>query len=121
MPLAEREALRGLDAAEALDRSQYQRMRSVRVGRRARRVVLRVDARRNAGVEPWAARRRVDLLETLLEGDVRVEREAALERARLRASARPGPPRLVVLPGPANAAASRETATTPGRRASQPR
>ena len=110
-----------LRVAEALDRSHYQLVRSVRVARRGERVTLRVDARRSAGLELWAARRRVDLLETLLGDSVRVEREASTDRPRARAAVRPGPPRLVELPVPANAVAARETASVRGRKASQPR
>ena len=82
----QRRVLRWLSAmlrvAEALDRSHYQLVRAVRVTRRAGRIVLRLDARRGAGLELWAARRRVDLLEDLLDAGVGVEREAQVERPR---------------------------------------
>jgi exopolyphosphatase/guanosine-5'-triphosphate,3'-diphosphate pyrophosphatase len=80
-----RRVLRWLSAmlrvAEALDRSHYQLVRTVRVTRRAGSIVLRVDTRRGAGLELWAARRRVDLLADLVDARVRVEREHAVEGA----------------------------------------
>jgi len=74
-----------LRIAEALDRSHYQLVRSLRVARRGDRWVLRVDVRRGAGLELWAARRRVDMLERLLDAEVRIERVSA-ERPRRVAS-----------------------------------
>lgn len=71
-----------LRVAEALDRSHYQLVRAARVTRRAGRIVLRLDARRGAGLELWAARRRADLLEDLIKARVSVEREAQAERLR---------------------------------------
>jgi exopolyphosphatase/guanosine-5'-triphosphate,3'-diphosphate pyrophosphatase len=74
-----RRAVRWLAAllriAEALDRSHYQLVESVRVVRNSHGVVLRVNARREAQLEIWAARRRVGLLSKLMKGPVRVAAE----------------------------------------------
>jgi exopolyphosphatase/guanosine-5'-triphosphate,3'-diphosphate pyrophosphatase len=64
-----------LRIAEALDRSHYQLVESVRVVRNSHGVVLRVNARREAQLEIWAARRRVGLLSKLMKGPVRVAAE----------------------------------------------
>lgn len=84
LPKRARRALRWMSAilrvAEALDRSHFQLVRSVRVERRGPRLTLLLDARRGAELELWAARRRVDLLEKMLDARVRVELEAAPER-----------------------------------------
>ena len=105
-----------LRVAEALDRSHYQLVRSVRVARRGDRLTLRVDARRGAGLELWAARRRVDLLEKLLDARVRVEREVPHERPHAGAP-RPGTARIVALHAPATPAKPRESAARPERKA----
>jgi exopolyphosphatase/guanosine-5'-triphosphate,3'-diphosphate pyrophosphatase len=55
-----------LRVAEALDRSHYQLIRSISVRRRGKGAVLHVTARRDVGLELWAARRRVGLLERML-------------------------------------------------------
>jgi len=69
-----RRAVRWLAAilriAEGLDRSHYQLIRQVRVVRRGTRWAILVTARRDAKLELWAARRRLDLLAELL-GDRR--------------------------------------------------
>ena len=61
-----------LRVAEGLDRSHYQLVRSVRVRRVSGRVSILVNARREAQLEIWAARRRVDLLSKLLKKPVGV-------------------------------------------------
>lgn len=72
----QRRAVRWLSAllrvAEALDRSHYQLVRGLRVLRRGEGVTLVVDAKRDAQLELWAARRRAVHLARLLGGDVRV-------------------------------------------------
>jgi exopolyphosphatase/guanosine-5'-triphosphate,3'-diphosphate pyrophosphatase len=68
-----------LRIAEGLDRSHYQLVRSLKVSRNGAGVTIRVDARREAQLEIWAARRRVDLLSRLLDRPVRVA--GARERA----------------------------------------
>jgi exopolyphosphatase/guanosine-5'-triphosphate,3'-diphosphate pyrophosphatase len=66
-----------LRIAEGLDRSHYQLVQSVRVVRNSGGIAIRVNARREAQLEIWAARRRVDLLSRLLKRPVRVTGEAA--------------------------------------------
>lgn len=65
-----RRAVRWLAAilriAEGLDRSHYQLIRQVRVARRGERWAILLTARRDAKLELWAARRRLDLLAELL-------------------------------------------------------
>jgi exopolyphosphatase/guanosine-5'-triphosphate,3'-diphosphate pyrophosphatase len=84
LPKRARRALRWMSAilrvAEALDRSHFQLVRSVKVESRGRRLTLLLDVKRGAELELWAARRRVDLLEKMLDVRVRVELEAAPER-----------------------------------------
>ena len=96
-----------LRIAEGLDRSHYQLVKAVRVVRSAGSVSIRVEARREAQLEIWAARRRVDLLSRLLERPVRVraEAKAAAPRAtpspdrRSRAPSPDSPARVLPLPG----------------------
>jgi hypothetical protein len=97
-----------LRVAEALDRSHFQLVRSVRVERRGPRLTLLLDAKRGAELELWAARRRVDLLEKMLRARVRVELEAAPER-------KAATPRRAAVPAVAAAqpAAPRPPAPTP--------
>jgi exopolyphosphatase/guanosine-5'-triphosphate,3'-diphosphate pyrophosphatase len=94
-----------LRIAEGLDRSHYQLVKAVRVVRGSGGVSIRVEARREAQLEIWAARRRVDLLSRLLEGPVRVRAEA---KAAPRPTAAPdrraralpqAPGRVLPLPG----------------------
>jgi exopolyphosphatase/guanosine-5'-triphosphate,3'-diphosphate pyrophosphatase len=66
--------------AEGLDRSHYQLVKSVRVVRNSSGVSIRVDARREAQLEIWAARRRVGLLSRLMKGTVRVTVAGRRER-----------------------------------------
>jgi exopolyphosphatase/guanosine-5'-triphosphate,3'-diphosphate pyrophosphatase len=61
-----------LRIAEALDRSQYQLVRGVRVSRAGGALTLRLAARENARLELWAARERVELLSKLLRRPVRI-------------------------------------------------
>jgi exopolyphosphatase/guanosine-5'-triphosphate,3'-diphosphate pyrophosphatase len=93
-----------LRVAEGLDRTHYQLIRGVRVVRRGARVSIVVTARRDARLEVWAARRRVNLLARLLTGKgnkrashvhVWVKAEPAepatrQRRARTRTDQRPG-------------------------------
>jgi exopolyphosphatase/guanosine-5'-triphosphate,3'-diphosphate pyrophosphatase len=101
-----RRAVRWLSAllriAEGLDRSHYQLIRQVRVARRGERWAILLTARRDAKLELWAARRRLDLLAELLgsrrepanvalrldrasESTARVEEQRKLELERRRA------------------------------------
>jgi len=70
LPRAQRRMVRWLSAmlrvAESLDRSHYQLIRSLKVERRSGVVALRVSAQRNAKLELWATRRRLDLLARML-------------------------------------------------------
>ncbi|MEP7028457.1 MAG: HD domain-containing protein, partial [Candidatus Eisenbacteria bacterium] len=61
-----------LRIAEALDRSQYQLVRSVQVSRVGGALTLRVVARESARLEVWAARERASLLSKLVGRPVRV-------------------------------------------------
>lgn len=87
-----RKLVRGLAAllriADALDRTHFGVVKSVDVGKAARRIVLHVDAgAENAELELWAAERRVDLLSRLLDRPVVLRPVAsARSRARRRAS-----------------------------------
>ncbi len=65
-----------LRIAEGLDRSHYQLVESVRVTRNSGSIVLRVNARREAQLEIWAARRRVGMLSKLTKRTVRVSAES---------------------------------------------
>ena len=101
-----RRAVRWLAAilriAEGLDRSHYQLIRELRVARRAERWAILLTARRDAKLELWAARRRLDLLAELLgsrrrpatvalrldrasESTARVEEQRRVEQERRRA------------------------------------
>jgi len=57
-----------LRIAEGLDRSHYQLIRQVRVAKRGDRWAILVAARRDAKLELWAARRRLDLLAEAIGG-----------------------------------------------------
>ena len=61
-----------LRIAEGLDRSHYQLVQELTVLRTLDRTSLRLTARRGAGLEIWAARRRLRPLERLIGGRVRV-------------------------------------------------
>ncbi len=71
-----RRALRWMSAllriAEGLDRSHYQLVQNLRVIRRSGGITIRLEVRRGARLEIWAARRRVDALEKLCGKQVRV-------------------------------------------------
>ena len=73
---SDRRTLRWLAAmlrlAESLDRSHYQLVGALRVVIRRQRASVLVTARPGARLELWAARRRVDLLERLLDRSVRI-------------------------------------------------
>ncbi len=66
-----------LRIAEALDRSQYQLVRGVRVTRAGTGVTIHAAAREDARLEVWAARQRTRLLARLLDRRVRVVLEKA--------------------------------------------
>ena len=101
-----RRAVRWLAAilriAEGLDRSHYQLIRQMRIARRGERWAILLTARRDAKLELWAARRRLDLLAELLgsrrrpaavalrldrasESTAKVEEQRKLEQERRRA------------------------------------
>ena len=81
LPKPTRRTVRWLAAllriAEGLDRSHYQLVKSVRVRRSSGRISILVHARREAQLEIWAARRRVDLLSKLAGRTVGVSAERA--------------------------------------------
>lgn len=66
-----------LRVAEALDRSHYQLIRSLRVVRSRGRTSILLNGRRGAQLELWSARGRTEPLERLLGGRVVVELDAA--------------------------------------------
>ncbi len=66
-----------LRIAEALDRSHYQLVQDLRVVRTPDRISLRLTARRDAGLEAWAAGQRTGLLERLLDARVIVSVQSA--------------------------------------------
>jgi len=86
LPKRQRRMVRWLSAmlriAEGLDRSHYQLVQGLRVLRRPERVSILVDARRDIGLELWAAHQRTDLLEKLLGTRVRVATAPALASSR---------------------------------------
>lgn len=76
-----------LRVAEGLDRSHYQLIRGLRVARRGARWAVLVAARRDARLELWAARQRVDLLARMLgtrrePATVSVRLDPAVEKAK---------------------------------------
>ena len=71
-----------LRVAEGLDRSHYQLVKDVSVHRRGERFALLVTTARDAQLEIWAARRRADALESLLDAEVRIGITSAGETAR---------------------------------------
>jgi len=62
-----------LRIAEGLDRSHDRLVRSLNVEWKERGIVIRAGARREAQLEVWSARQRVDMLSKLLKNPVRVE------------------------------------------------
>jgi exopolyphosphatase/guanosine-5'-triphosphate,3'-diphosphate pyrophosphatase len=64
-----------LRVAEGLDRSHDRLVQSVSVAQNSRGVTIHVKSRREAELEIWAARRRVDMLSKLLGGPVHVDGE----------------------------------------------
>lgn len=102
-----------LRIAEGLDRSHFQLIRGLRVVRRSGTLSLVVRAQRDAQLELWGARRRVEELERLTGARVRVVLEARAEKLVSPARERParaatralrvvngtaGSPRAAVLP-----------------------
>jgi exopolyphosphatase/guanosine-5'-triphosphate,3'-diphosphate pyrophosphatase len=104
---AERRTVRWLAAllrvAEGLDRTHYQLVRGLRVVRTPERISIFVDARGDARLELWAARRRGGLLEERSGARVRISRERVVEGRTPRLQKLPGE-RAPVSPGPAKAA-----------------
>ena len=77
-----------LQIAEGLDRSHYQLVQGLRVTKRGDRISILLAARRGAGLEWWAARRRTGLLEKLSGARVRVALDPAAPAARVAAKRR---------------------------------
>jgi len=78
-----------LRIAEALDRSQYQLVRGLKISRAGGALTLRLAARETAQLELWAARERAELLSKLLRRPVRIMFAAAAPApVRRRAAAR---------------------------------
>jgi exopolyphosphatase/guanosine-5'-triphosphate,3'-diphosphate pyrophosphatase len=98
-----------LRIAEALDRSQYQLVRSVRVTRAGGSLAIRAGARKDARLEVWAARQRVGLLERLAGRKVRVTLGASDDSPR---PARPGAAATPAAPSGARSRAGRPAAAT---------
>ncbi|HEY2954378.1 MAG TPA: Ppx/GppA phosphatase family protein [Candidatus Eisenbacteria bacterium] len=70
-----------LRIAEGLDRSHYQLVKTASVARNSGGISIRVDARREAQLEIWAARQRVSLLSRLMKRPVRVSAREAKARS----------------------------------------
>ncbi len=120
-----------LRIAEALDRSQYQLVRGVRLVMGKGTVTIRAAAREDARLEIWAARQRTRLLGRLLGRRVRVALEApqvpAQRHADARTSSAPQPARRAgpraaptarppARPAPAPSSAARSQRATPRAR-----
>jgi exopolyphosphatase / guanosine-5'-triphosphate,3'-diphosphate pyrophosphatase len=101
-----------LRVAEGLDRSHYQLIRSLTVVRRKGSITIRVAARREAQLELWAARRRSDLLATLIGVPVRIVAEKPALKPR---AAKPE-----VKPAPAGRRATKAAPGKSGRVARRP-
>ncbi|HTM58691.1 MAG TPA: Ppx/GppA phosphatase family protein [Candidatus Udaeobacter sp.] len=97
---ARRRTVRWLSAllriAEGLDRSHYQLVQEVRVTRKQGRIGLRLTARRGAGLELWAARRRLEPLERLTRSKVTISLKTSepATRSRRPAATAPAAPAL---------------------------
>ena len=78
-----------LRVAEGLDRSHYQLVQDVRVARKPKRISLRLTVRRGAGLEVWAARRRLAPLERLTGAEVSLSAKTVEPAGRARRSAPP--------------------------------
>lgn len=112
-----------LRVAEGLDRSHYQLVRRVRVHRRGERVALVAAAARDAQLELWAGRGRLDALEELLGAEVRlaVEPVRAGDAAEVSAArTRPAPAAARRAPRAASSAPARAAAAAPPAPASGP-
>jgi len=96
LPRKRRRTVRWLAAmlrvAEGFDRSHYQLVRGLSVRRRAGKIFLVADARRQAQLEIWAGRRRASALARLLDAPVGVA-AAVGEASSYRRSAGPPPRR----------------------------
>jgi exopolyphosphatase / guanosine-5'-triphosphate,3'-diphosphate pyrophosphatase len=117
-----------LRIAEALDRSQYQLVKEVRVARTDGRLTIRVAARGDARLEVWAARQRTRLLSRLVRARVQVElltaaQKRADDKKRRPASARDARPlEGARLPGPGTNGHGRpDPARTSRERSPEPR
>jgi exopolyphosphatase/guanosine-5'-triphosphate,3'-diphosphate pyrophosphatase len=108
-----------LRIAEALDRSQYQLVRSVRVQRTKGTVTLRVRAADSARLELWAARGRTGLLSRLLGRRVRIVPESTPFKPAARAKTAPS--RATRKPAPRASARARPGARARPRRSQRPR
>jgi exopolyphosphatase / guanosine-5'-triphosphate,3'-diphosphate pyrophosphatase len=117
LPKASRRTVKWLSAvlrvAEGLDRSHYQLVKDVSVHRRGDRVALLAATSRDARLELWAGRGRLDALEGLLDAEVRLvaavpAKAVSAPRAPARAAGAEGP---AAAPG---APARRASAANPG-------
>jgi exopolyphosphatase/guanosine-5'-triphosphate,3'-diphosphate pyrophosphatase len=109
-----------LRIAEALDRSQYQLVRELRVARRGRAVAILLTASGDVQLELWAARQRTQLLADLLKNPLVVGLERGVRSGpRSRRGSAKKPRRAAVRSQPPRAAPPRSTPPTaaPSRRA----
>lgn len=111
-----------LRVAEGLDRSHYQLVREVSVHRRGERVAIVATAARDAQLELWAGRGRLDTLEQLLGAEVRIGVASPADAATGVSASRRGPARAGAPEAPAAAragharsAAAAPPAPPPGR------
>jgi len=79
-----------LRVAEGLDRSHYQLIEGLAIGRSGAGFAIRVAARRDAQLELWAARRRVEPLAKMLDAPVRIALARAGAKTLRRVAATPG-------------------------------
>jgi exopolyphosphatase/guanosine-5'-triphosphate,3'-diphosphate pyrophosphatase len=120
-----------LRIAEALDRSQYQLVRGVRVTRSKGMLTIRALAREDARLEVWAARQRTRLLSRLVDRKVRVVLAAPAagtlkaprpgRRAGARSTAQGSSPARRARAPKADARRARSTAQSPRGRAPSPK
>ncbi len=76
-----------LRIAEGLDRSHYQLIRDLRVARRGDNISLWVTSRRDAQLELWAARRRLDALAKLLDARLQISLDPRVHGSRVEGAA----------------------------------
>ena len=126
LPKATRRTVKWLSAilrvAEGLDRSHYQLVKDVSVHRRGERIALVATASRDAQLELWAGRGRLEALAELLDAEVRLTAVApakavsASPRSPARATGVEGPAAVPAAPARRASAARPAPASLPGRR-----